>query len=287
MPGHVVHIEIARAFLNALPEPQARRWSDSPEITNALLHGALDPDMGLFPGGDPRVTDLAHHVKTADLARSLVRLAKDEIETAYAWGWVTHFIADTELHPVMNRACGEHRDGTTTRPMTWDYSPGTHIRVELGLDAVRLARDERLRTVRLHDFLDGPRIQFLQRAFHETHGIDLDERQLLRGHRVLGWAQGALFSLGGSMGRRYLDQPRRPGDLAFSLLYHPARWVGNLMSPDSIPYSLTHSLPPPAWLEEAVESALEELPATFSALFTGALEDLPNLNLDTGDPIES
>ena len=287
MPGHAVHLEIARAMLDRQPTSHMPSWAGNAESRNAYLHGALNPDLGLFPFGDPSVTDLSHHARTAELVRNLVAFATDEPETAYAWGWVTHFVADTHLHPIINRACSEHAGKPPGATMIWSEAPGIHMRVELGLDVVRLVRNEELRDVRLRDFLRGPRISFVQRAFQETYGVTIHPRSLRRGHQVLGQGQKALFAIGDTLGRQHLGEPRRPRDLALTLLYGPARWVGGRLSVDSIPYAITHSLPPQGWLEEAVLAALDELPERFTELLSGALRDLPNLNLDNGEPLET
>ncbi len=288
MPGHVAHVEIARTVLGALTNDQALTWRADPEVLNALFHGALDPDMGHFPGGDPLITDLAHYVKTAELARNLVRLASNDVELAYAWGWISHVIADTDLHPAINRACGLHCYGTATRPMTWAESASTHMRVELGLDTVRLIRDETLRRIRLHDVFDRSEVRFLSKAFRDTYGVDLDEHKLLRGHRAVSQAQRAFFSMGEAVGRKSMGMPIKLRDLPLNLVYFPIRWLSRL-TPDSVVYAVTHPLPPPPWLDEELDAALTVLPTRFAGLLDGDLRDLPDVNLDTGtvdDPAE-
>ena len=71
MPGIVIHSSFALDVLD--------RWSrqgNAPfdagdaAVRNALLNGAMGPDMGMFPGGCQLMTDAAHFVQTADLART-------------------------------------------------------------------------------------------------------------------------------------------------------------------------------------------------------------------------
>ena len=106
MPGMAVHFQLAARVLDAWPDPNEFDPSDT-QVRNAFLNGSIGPDMGFYPGGFALPTDLAHYLSTGALARSLVNEARTELERAYAWGWVTHILADVEPHPLVNQGAGE------------------------------------------------------------------------------------------------------------------------------------------------------------------------------------
>lgn len=282
MPGHAVHIDVARSFLTALPEAEASAWTDNPDVLNALFHGALDPDMGYFPAGDPLVTDLSHYVKTADLIRTFVRLAETPTERAYAWGWVTHFVADTQIHPSVNRCAGLLLNGTVDRPATWADSPSSHVRVEQGLDAVRLAMDTSISRYRLRSVASGPSAGLLVRAFQETYGVSLEKSHIAKAHRSVDSVQRAFFPLGTAVGRKLQKEQTQTQDLLWLALYYPVRWLASLLGEDSILYSFTHTYAPPEWFQSEVAHTEAGLTSYFAGLLNGGLEHLDNLNLDTG-----
>lgn len=246
MPGHAVHIELASRSRDLFPEGDP--------VTNALYHGSLGPDMGMFPGGDSLVSDLAHYVRTADLARALVARATNEVERAYAWGWVAHIVADSGLHPAINRASGD---------IAWSESPEPHLRVEFGLDFSRLAQKTRLSRVRLQrmDTLD-----FVVGAYRDTYGLSIDTARLRRAHGMVTVGQRLLFSSGPVAAR-----------------IAPLKWVARQF-PGTVLSALTTPVTPEPWLLEELALALEEYPRRLEALWEGDLADLENLNLDSGAP---
>jgi len=249
MPGHAVHIELANRSRGL--------FSNDDEVTNALYHGALGPDMGMFPGGDPLLSDLAHYVKTADLARAMVACARDDVEQAYAWGWVTHVLADSDLHPAINRAAGD---------VAWSDSPEPHLRVEFGLDFARLELSPWLARLRLRQMRN---LDFVVDAYHETYGLSLDVVRLQRAHRMVTIGQRALFGMG-------------PGSRRFG----PLRWLGSRFPGTSLS-ALSRPIPPEPWLLEELALALEEQPRHLQRLWEGDLGEMENLNLDTGDPADA
>lgn len=79
MPGVAVHFVLADRVLgrwrsagSTLPAPFD---VDDPASLNAFYHGAVGPDHGYFPGGHSVLSDLAHCVRPAGLARRLPALA--------------------------------------------------------------------------------------------------------------------------------------------------------------------------------------------------------------------
>ena len=77
------------------------------------------------------LADLVHYVRTCDFARALVAQANSDEERAYAWGWVSHIIADIIIHPLINQAAGRWQHGD--QPLSYADDPSLHLRIELGL----------------------------------------------------------------------------------------------------------------------------------------------------------
>lgn len=245
MPGHAAHIELAARSRGLFPAGD--------EVTNALYHGALAPDMGMFPGADPLFSDLAHYVRSADLARSLVACARNDVEQAYAWGWVSHLLADSGLHPAINQASGF---------VPWSDSKEPHLRVEFGLDFARLANQPWLRRVRLVRMRE---LQFVVNAYRDTFGVELEQGRLRRSHATLTASQRVLFTLG----------PKTQS-------LGPVRWLGSRFR-GSVLAAITTPIEPEAYLLEGLALMLGEMPGRMGALMNGGLADLENLNLDTGE----
>lgn len=282
MPGAAVHIQLARAVADAWPEEEAPLRFEDPAVLNAFYHGALGPDMGYFPGADPLLADLAHYVSSGGLARNLLSRASSEFERAYAWGWVTHLLADSEMHPLVNRAAGAVLYGSTDRPATYADSAATHARVEFGVDAVRLVRDGGLEGLRLQPVFDEESIGFLRDALVDTYAVDFGTANLLKAHRAVNRFQGPIFGLGSLVGRRHLARSLHAGDLPFHALYLPVRWVSGLVAKDSTIYGFTHTLRPASWLDQAVDQWAQAFPEHFAELVAGGIDELPDWNLDIG-----
>src|SRR5688500_10717869 len=105
MPLPSVHFLLARIPLRrwSLLPTQAPFDAADPEARNAYFHGALGPDMGIFPGGEPILSELAHHVQAKELMRTLAVTARTDVQRAFACGWATHLLADEVLHPEIDR----------------------------------------------------------------------------------------------------------------------------------------------------------------------------------------
>lgn len=160
MPNVTLHLVLADRVLEewrrspcGAPFPTG----DGPAV-NAFRQGALGPDLGYFPGGHRFLSDLAHCVRSADLARALLHGAGSPRETAFAWGWVTHVLADQAIHPWVGKGVGELRSGGRRDLfVSGDEDPSGHVRVETGLDAWYSARFPELRWWRPDPVFHGGR----------------------------------------------------------------------------------------------------------------------------------
>jgi len=282
VPSYALHFQLAQGVLERWPEPGSLVIGE-PAVHNAFLTGSLGPDMGYYPGGDGFLSDLAHYVSSAELTRNLLRLAATEVERAYAWGWVTHLLADIAVHPLVNRGAGELVHGDRGRPLTFVEDTSAHVRVEVGLDAVFYDSRPGARGVRLKPAFDDASVSFLERAFAATYGVPFPAESLLASHRAVVRYVPFLARLNRVMGRRHRGRLPRPLDLPLYLLgVLPARWATGWLAAGSQPYNFTHTVAPGPWLVEAVDQVARRFPRLFARHHRDSLATLADHNLDTG-----
>lgn len=285
MPGVTLHLFLAARTLEEL-----RRRPDSspfptglPTMRNAFFQGALGPDFGYFPGGHQPLSDLAHRVSTGDLARTLVRSARTPIERAFAWGWLTHVIADQRVHPHIGRRLGSLRTGDPSHFIGGDDDQSGHVRVETGVDAAISVAHPDIARLPLRRVFNRSSITYLSRGYELTYGLALPPRLFLTSHTATTrLARGALF-LSRAMGR----------DLTGSRRSVPIRLLRGLLgrvsrggSDGGISTSLAYLSPlwPDRILMERVGDEIRSFPDRFLALLDSGLAGLENRDLDTGEP---
>lgn len=272
MPGPALHHLLAGG-LHARWEaaPLHAPFTPSAETRAALLHGALGPDMGYFPGADPLLAELAHHARTGAFCRALVAEADTDAERAFAWGWVTHVLADIAVHPLVNDACGELLLGRRT-PLWGPEVAVAHLRVETGLDAAVHARVDAVRTLPV---MDPAVFEGVRRAYLRTFGAAPAAEALLEAHRSVTRLLGpsarlrgvAAAAVGGS-------RLARAGLRTCALLSARGSHAEGLFSP----------LAPAAWLRDEVEGIVEGFADWFDAHYVSELRFLRDHCLDSGEP---
>ncbi len=187
MPLPAVHFALASdAFERWRARPGHAPFDPSaPGARNAFLQGALGPDMGLFPGGEPILSQLAHSQRTGELTRALVHSARTDLERAFAWGWLTHVLADTAMHPTVND-CARRIVAAGGGAASDDAAlSAAHSRVELGLEIRMYARRPELRRIRLAHAFDARSVCYLGDAYRSTYGLSFRPEWLLRSHRAV------------------------------------------------------------------------------------------------------
>ena len=284
MAGSYLHLHLATgAFPSAFGDESRRR----PVEHAAFLAGSLAPDLGFFPGGPTSFSHLVHHERTADLVRSLLAAAGDEVEAAFAAGWALHVCTDVTTHPVVN----QHAD-VLRKERSWQPSNRLdlwHKRVEWGMDChVLSALDPRplWRSELLFPASVG-RPSLVARAAARTFG-EADDGAIREGwSSTLRWVRrlGPIFAWTGAC-----RSPGR-GRLAAAVgpVLHPvargaARLLQDRESREDEAAVLSPEPPAPAFRDSMLRAG-EAAVATFQRHWRNRFEDLPDLDLDTGEPV--
>ncbi|MBA4192185.1 MAG: hypothetical protein C0467_29770 [Planctomycetaceae bacterium] len=278
MPSIIIHTLLGSQIL--------KRWETTPDgpfpITNpelrrTFLAGCLGPDMGMFPGGESLFSDLAHYVRSGELARAMIRCATSDTSRAFAWGWATHVLADALIHPFINAAAG---DVQGREPLTYAEDPGLHLVVEIGADGKYFEPWKQLVPPKLTP-IPADVAAHVASAFDAVYGKILTLKQVTnsfkawsRWHRVaIDVSEAASVKLyggrGGELGLR--DLVRLLLERSTGLCFRRSRL-----------YALTHPLRPSPRAESLIETAITEFSERFRKHECDKLASLPNYNLDTG-----
>lgn len=285
MPNVTLHLALADRLMERW-EGDPRRApvaTDDPTIRNAFVQGSFGPDIGYFPGGDPFLSDLAHYVRAGDLTRALMRSAGNERERAFALGWLAHVLADQAIHPLVGEAAAELETGRRGGFLGISESLAAHVRVEVGLDAFVSERHPGLRDRRTRAVFDRRTVGFLGGAYLETYGLEIDPSLLLASHhaavRMSNHALATIGALGSMLGPTGEAAPMSGGRWVFERTLEAVR-EGFGLEPMTLAF--LSLVPPPEWLVHAVDEVVRAFPSRFRALLEGGLDELPNVNLDTG-----
>ncbi|HET9984637.1 MAG TPA: zinc dependent phospholipase C family protein [Longimicrobiales bacterium] len=197
MPLPSVHYALARGVMErwALRPAQAPFDPAAPAARNAFYHGSLGPDMGLFPGGVTELSLLAHRERTGDLTRVLVASARTPVERAFAWGWLTHVLADVAIHPTLNGYALRLLLETGQDPDDAEAMAAAHSRFELGLDIYMTVRDPAAAAVRLRPCFRPADTRFLVDAYRAVYRRDFPGDAFARSHRATTAMANALMRL--------------------------------------------------------------------------------------------
>jgi hypothetical protein len=140
--------------------------------------GCVIQDMGYYPLSSSYFSDLVHYVRSGDFVLALLRDSSDVNEYAFALGALSHYSADNQGHPTINRVVAiefpklQKKFGDS---VTYALDHKAHIRTEFGFDMVQVAKN-RYTSDRYHDFI-GFEVSkpLLERAFYETYDLKLED----------------------------------------------------------------------------------------------------------------
>jgi hypothetical protein len=281
MPGLTLHFMLANRVLERWRGTREGAPFDlySPTDVNAYLHGAVGPDFGYMPGGCRLLSELAHRVHTGQLTTRLIRSARTPLERAFAWGWLTHVLADRLVHPWIGRGVGELTRGDRDAFVAGAQDPQSHLRVELGVDCWYASREPAARSVRLRPAFDAVSINFLARAYAGVYGFVPRHEALLESHRGLGrrvrQALSTIHVVAALMDR--VSGPRALPGLAWAL---GAAHRAGALSGISVAY--LSPVRPRGWLLEAVDAVVPAHTELFMGLYREGGTDIGDYDLDTG-----
>jgi hypothetical protein len=284
MPNVTLHLLLAERVLGHGPRSRLRERFplEEPACRHAFLQGAFGPDLGYFPGGHRLFSDLAHCVGSGTLTRILLARARTPLERAFAWGWVTHVVADRRLHPVVGRGLAEVHGHAPGGPafVSADADPAGHVRVETGIDAWISHLHPGLRQRRFQPVFDAHSIRFLEDAYAEAYGIGADPGRLLASHRATAeMSSKALMAVGLLAGGS--ERPAtRLGEATVALAGFATRALGR----GDMALAFFSPLPPPAWLRVGVAEEVADFLGHVEAVLDDPEAGLPDVNLDTGRP---
>lgn len=285
MPNVTVHLWLAERTLE--------RWALHPELSpfplasvrvcQAFQQGALGPDLGYFPGGERFLSDLSHKVRSGELTRSLLMEAREPEERAFAWGWVTHVLADRLVHPIVARGVGYLVTGDPDRAISGEEDLPGHVRVETGIDAWISARYPHLASTRLVPVFHDGGLAFLHRAYLTTYGFRIPYDALGRSYlRMLRMGTGALRSISW-LARGRDEVEGTPGPLT-----RPVNgilgWLARNRVPGSLALNYLSPVDPPRWLQRELQEVAAGFTDRVMAVAADPMGELPDVNLDTGRP---
>ena len=285
MPGIALHFLIAERTLERWGESSDRPPFElaDPTTVTAFLHGSVGPDLGYFPGGDRVLSDLAHCHRTGRLTRALIDRARTDPERAFAWGWLSHVLADRAIHPWIGRMVGSLTRGSSDVFVDGASDPCAHLQVELGVDAWVGARHPAVRSLRLQPVFGKGEMGFLVAAYEDAYGVRLPEKLFVRSHHAVTVRVGQALATLGIIHALRTGGPVERRVPAFS------RMVGRVLdSPRLRNVALGYLAPvsPPRWLLAEVRRELGRQPELFLTHHRQRVAELGDHNLDTGRPIE-
>jgi len=141
--------------------------------------GAIIQDLGYYPHGSTRFSDLTHYVRTGDFILALISGARDLNQYAFALGALSHYVSDQDghryatnigepmLYPKLRRKYGDL--------ITYEDCPVGHLQTEFGFDVLEVARGN-FAPQAYHEFIGFyVATDLVKRAFEETYGLELSD----------------------------------------------------------------------------------------------------------------
>ncbi len=281
MPNVTLHLLLADRVLDGwTARPSVAPFPvEDPVLRATFRQGAFGPDLGYFPGGVRIWSDLAHCVGSGTLTRALLDRARTPLERAWAWGWVTHVVADRRIHPLVGQGVAEFRREDPGF-VSADADPVAHVRVETGIDAWISRLHPSLRRRRFEPCFDDPSIRFVEGAFEAVYRFPVAPRSLLSSHRAAArMGSHALRAVG------YLaSTPERPRNALEESGVVLAGFATRALGRGEMAVAFLNPLSPPAWLRIAVAEAVASFPTWVEEVRQDPDGALPDVNLDTGLP---
>jgi len=167
--------DIRPALLKRFPSATAEQLQEA----HAYAYGgSIIQDIGYYPLGNHKFTDLLHYVRTGDFVATMLDDARTINEYAFALGALGHYVADTWGHPAVNAGVAIEYPKLRKRfgnLVTYEDNREAHLKTEFSFDVVQVAK-KRYVSKQYHDFIGFEVSQsLLERAFVETYGVEMDD----------------------------------------------------------------------------------------------------------------
>src|SRR5271154_1952761 len=151
------------------------------QITEAHAYaygGAVIQDLGYYPFGSKKFSNLVHYVRSGDFVRELLIESQDVNEYAFALGALSHYASDISGHPAVNQSVAieypklRAKFGKSVR---YAQDKTAHLKTEFGFDTVQVAKN-RYASQQYHDFI-GFQVSkpLLERVFPVVYGMQLKD----------------------------------------------------------------------------------------------------------------
>lgn len=275
MPQPALHLLLARQTLERWQASSTAPFDTKDDAAvNAFLHGSLAPDMGNFPGGSRPLARLVHTRRTGDLQRALIARARTQSELAFAWGWLSHIIADVLVHPLIN-------DDVERRTSRRVPEIVEHVRVEVGIDVWFCWQHPALADLRLLPAFGRDGYGFLGDALYAVIGANVSPSQLVQMERGLIMFSHAALHFATTVARElcWRDAPPGCAPLGSALLWRTA----SLFSPrNSVVNAYLNPHVPEPRLVRRVEAALHRFDVMLDESIADGAETLPNYDMEDG-----
>jgi Zinc dependent phospholipase C len=168
--GAKLRVILLSRFPNATPE-------ELKQAHGFAYGGAIIQDLGYYPHGSTKFSDLTHYVRTGDFVVALFQEARGLNDLAFALGALSHYVSDLDghrygtnvgeplLYPKLRKKFGN--------VITYEDDPVAHLKTEFGFDVLQVARGN-FASQAYHDFIGFYVAKdLLQRAFRDTYGLEL------------------------------------------------------------------------------------------------------------------
>jgi len=181
----LTHEQLVDMMWNAELIPLMRaRFPDISEAQLLEAHayaygGAVVPDMGYYPLGNPFFSNLVHYARTGDFITEMIRQSETPDEYAFALGVLSHYMGDTVGHPgSVNQAVPIEYPKLRAKYgkyVTYDENTVDHLKIEFGFDMEEVAL-HRYAPQQYHDYI-GFQVSksLLERVFPVVYGLPLQQ----------------------------------------------------------------------------------------------------------------
>jgi hypothetical protein len=141
--------------------------------------GSVIQDLGYFPFGSRRFTNLVHYVRSGDFVEALIRESRTPEELAFAIGGLAHYACDNSGHPLATNLVvplmyPKVRAKVGERALYAD-SPARHIMVEFAFDVLQVAGGGYAAQAYRDRIGFEVAKPLLERAFRATYGLELKD----------------------------------------------------------------------------------------------------------------